>query len=254
MQNIDELLQEAQAGSIEAMIEVSRYYAGESDYGNAEKWADQAAEAGSSAGYWLSLLCHNLGLTAAQQIHGWELLDKEATIVMERAYRLKKGCAEGVLSLTNSQVQTIDDAWNNALYARGLARYALDKENLQCNEIVEILDGVHSTKAYALKAWCLMHAEAYAEAFRLMVQVFHDDKYAAEEKEVVEEGIYIDTLCNMSLIYRVGLSNVVEQNLIEAVNVLQYALRYVRDEDFRAMIEKELGRYQKKLFGGYRYV
>ena len=99
-----------------------------------------------------------------------------------------------------------------------------------------------------------MHTEAYAEAFRLMVQIFHDETYAAKEKEVVEEGIYIDTLCNMSLIYRVGLSDVVGQNLTEAVSVLQYALRYVKDEDFRVMIEKELGRYQKKMFGGYRYV
>jgi len=254
MQNMDVLLLEAQAGNVDAMVELSRYYANEKDHGKAEEWADKAADAGSGTGYLLSLVCHNVGLTVAQHLHFWELLDNEAAIVIERAYKLKKGYSEGILLLTNDQLQTIDDAGKDALYAQGLARYGRDVDNQQCDEIAEMLEGVHSTKAYALRAWCLMHTEAYAEAFRLMVQIFHDEAYAAKEKEVAEEGIYIDTLCNMSLIYRKGLRNVVGQNLVEAVNVLQYALRYVRDEDFRVMIEKELGRYQKKMFGGYRYV
>lgn len=254
MDNLDSVIQAANAGNVNAMLTLSQHYNEQKDISRATEWADKAAEAGSVAGYMISMSCHRFSITVAKELGFWQLLEEEAHTTMNRADTLLRAHSEGSIALSNDQICQCEDCRNEALYALGLRIYAEDENNQRWREIIDLISTVHSTKAFALHGCCSVHLDNYDKAFQMMQRVVKDRDYAAQQKEVTEEAIYCDLLRYMAAFYRIGVPGVVNQDLDTAVSILTFGLSSMYTKDFKKYFEEELRHYQKKLFGGYKYV
>lgn len=256
MNDIHETLRAAESGDTGAMLELSEYYflAEPSDIENAQKWADAAAEAGVVGGYLISMRLHALTARAGEAMKFCELAIDEWRIVLSRAERLTQALREG-LKLSEEQRRGVFGALDDARY--GIARsefYKSDASEAACGEIIASLRDVQTAKARMLCGVCSAHRGEYPAAYRFISEALRDGDYAASQKEIGEEGIYTEAVADLAAFYRAGMPGVVERDLDAAVRTLTNGCKTVRDEDLLGHLRSELARYQKKLFGGYKYV
>ena len=80
-----------------------------------------------------------------------------------------------------------------------------------------------------------------------MSAVLEDQAYAAAEKLPAEEAVYSMAAMICSCMKR--LSGSPEK----AMAVLSRGIGGIRDEEMKVILQKELGRYRKKLLGGWNY-
>ena len=255
MENIQEVLQAAENGNVTAMLMLSNYYysSEDKDVEKSQMWADRAADAGSVDGYRLSMVLHAFGARVAEQLGFQQLVQEEWQKTLDRAQVLKGALHDGVIDLPAEERANVDQKIDDARYGIARSRY-FEGDQDNCDAIIPLIMDVKTTRARALYGICCFHVQDYAMAYRQLTYVLNDAEYAAAEKDVGDEAIYAEGMQYLSGICRIGLPGIVDGNSGTAVNVLNQALQYVRDEDFRKHLLEELNRYQKKLFGGYRYV
>ena len=90
-----------------------------------------------------------------------------------------------------------------------------------------------------------------ANAISVLTPIIKDPTYAAADKATWEEDAYALTAWQLSMLYK---NNGSQPDLESAVSLLNFVLRAVKNENNLTVIRNELSHYQKKLFGGYKYV
>ena len=70
--NVDEAIQQAEAGDVEAMVQLGNYYSTKHDYIEANNWYLKASDAGDLFGTLRALYCSEWYMRTFMKIHAWE--------------------------------------------------------------------------------------------------------------------------------------------------------------------------------------
>lgn len=93
----------------------------------------------------------------------------------------------------------------------------------------------------------------YQEVYDLLLEIEDNIEFAQSEKMEVEESVYAFAAMVLSAYFRGAFLNMTP-DLNRSVKVLNFVKDNLQYEDRKAVLEKELRCYHKKLFGGYKYV
>ena len=246
--NIDEKIREANNGDTDAMIELVNHYAEALEWNEAIDWADKAAGAGNSNGMYKAACLHSLRMTSL--LNGgmpfWSTMKEDAKAVQENAAVLLGSCREGYLTLEDKMYSYLLELLKDGIYCEAVTCYC-DETHADHAQAVHLLRNVETAREQALCGVCLFDLERYDEADNALTGVFMDASYVSESKAPAEQIIYAAAMHSLSIMTRVN------GNLERSVAALGKGIDGVTDEDLKASLGKELGRYKKKMFGGWKY-
>ena len=251
-----EVFDKANAGDIEAMLELVRYYAGDGhDHGKAMEWSDKAADSGSVNGMFYSILCHNITALGAEAINGWDYAIENWRVCIDRISFLLHAQSEGIISLSAENLDMLENQNEDAVYGIALAKYMRNNGSKEdCEEILGMdIDNV-SGRMRAIIALCLLeHRDTRNGYYEL--QLLADDKsYNSAKKGDAEQVVYCTAMTTLADIYRQGIDDYAFSDNTAAVETLNKALNGIENEGMRETLLEELGHYHKRLFGGYKYI
>lgn len=246
---LEEVKKLADNGNVQAMLAIAKFY----DQQNGEKSGDlakqyycRAAEAGDlTATSVLALSSH----TAAKFMMNQHGSFSSLLPYFEDAYKWNKA----LCSQLNVQGDAVTYAFTSYLDTIVWLSAAYNMDDNYAG-IKRITDGVDHPVAKAIRGMALHEfANTNAEietAFDLLKNAMHpsfwDKKYSAPD---TLEVLQVSVGMMLSAGYRVYYNN-----LDAAYNVLATMLRYVNDADLRNLLQKNIARYKKTLFGGYKYI
>lgn len=256
---IEEAIQLAESGDIGAMISLGDYYVQQKTGDGIEKaagWYEVAAKKNIVYAIHMTVLCKKMLAYAGLQIAEH---DEFGTKFAMEDWKDVYNWAAKELECINAEIEgskkiNIDDAINNftdASYFYALTCYWAER----FSDVTELLSDLHDTRSRILYGAALIQlAESNAQmsnAIRVLNPIIKDASYAAADKAVWEEDVYTLTAWQLSMLYK---NNGSQSDLESAVSLLNFVLRAVKNENNTTVIRNELNRYQKKLFGGYKYV
>lgn len=96
-------------------------------------------------------------------------------------------------------------------------------------------------------------ASRYQEAYNLLLEMEDNVEFAQRKKMEMEEDVYVFAAGFLATYFRGAFLNMTP-DLNRSVKVLNFVKDNLQYEDRKAVLEKELRCYHKKLFGGYKYV
>lgn len=256
---IEEAIQLAENGDIGAMISLGDYYVrqntGES-ISQAADWYVAAAKNNDVYAIHMTVLCKKMLAYAGLQIADHhEFGAKFAMDDWKEVYHWAAKELECInAEAEGAQKINVDDALNNfteASYFYALTCYWADR----FSDVTELLSDFDDTRSRILFGAALIQlAESNAQmanAIRLLTPVIKDASYATADKVAWEEDVYALAALQLSMLYK---NNGSQSDLESAVSLLTFVLHAVKNENNTTIIRKELNHYQKKLFGGYKYV
>lgn len=256
---IEEAIQLAENGDIGAMMALGQYYVQQNTgdgISKAAEWYEAAAKQNVVQAMHMTVLCKNMLAYAGLQIAEHD--EFGAKFAMDDWKEVYDWAAKE-LKCINSEVEgaekvDVDDALKNftdASYFYALTCYWADQFSL----VTALLSDFEDTRSKILYGAALIQlAESNTQmtnAVRLLTPIIKDTAYAAADKAIWEEDVYALTALQLSMLYK---NNGSQSDLELAVSLLTFVLRAVKNENNSTIIRQELNRYQKKLFGGYKYV
>lgn len=251
--SIDELQRLAEQGDTGAMIELAnQIYDGE-DYLKIEEatsWELRAAEAGSVAGVMRSITGCNLlaCINLLPDITDWQEALRYARLTIHWS-----NVALKEIQLDEEDSQLVNNTRTESRYYCGLCNYFLQDYKAAMLALQDIAEP-RAIVLYGASAYGSEMPNRLETAYRFLSQIERDNGYIMAEKEHYEDAILSIAACELSVYYRVGLPNVAPLNMEHAVSLLNRVLAGLKDDTAREMIQQELKKYQKKLFGGYKYI
>lgn len=254
MEDLDRLIQAAESGDIQAMATLIQHYFSQKDIPEAKKWAERAVEAGSVVGYYYSMVIHGLEMSVGYLLRRWDELLKNADIVVSRADVLLNAQREGTISLEDSDLNTVISTRNDGLYGGAYAIWAGKMSGDYFQRVIDRLDGVDTMNALTLLGLCCFRKGNVERAFPILKKVYEDKEYRGKKESFFHEAVYVEAMHSLSEIYRLGHPRLVSIDLNKAVEILTTVVNCIEDEDLRGVLQRELNKYHKKLFGGYRYI
>lgn len=249
---LEEVKKLADNGNVQAMLALAKFYDQQNDEESgdlAKQYYCRAAEAGDLTA--IRVLAQSSHMAVKF------MMDQPGSFscllpYFEDAYKWNKALSEHCSQL-NVQRDAVEYAfefyldtivWLSAVY------------NMDDNYagIKRITDGVDHPVAKAIRGMALHElANTNAEietAFDLLKNAmqpsFWDKKYSAPD---TLEVLQVTVGMMLSTGYRVYYNN-----LDAAYNVLATMLGHVKDADLREVLQKNIARYKKTLFGGYKYI
>lgn len=133
-------------------------------------------------------------------------------------------------------------------------------EQRNYEKIVSLLKGIVSeTREQMLYGSAVFETaeteQDYEYAYEMFQAVVADNNYATATKSRHEETIYVIMTITLAGFYREGLGERgAVPNIEKAVNVLTTIQQNLQNEKAKMIMEAELQHYQKKIFGGYKYI
>ena len=245
--NINEIIQRANSGDVDSMMELVSYYAEQNDWNEAIDWADKAAEAGNVNAMYKAVNLHSMrmhALVAMGMLSG--LMPDDAKAVQKNAAVLLGACQKGLIDLNDDIYSSILSALRDGIYFEAASCYYTEPSDY--NQIVHLLKEVDTTREQFLCGYAYFELKQYDDAMRKLSTASQDREYLSAEKKTVENGIFATAMHTYSAMERIN------GNFDKAVMILNQAIEGVSDEEMKAHLRKELGRYQKKMFGGWKYV
>lgn len=255
---LEEGIKLAESGDIGAMISLGNYYIQKKesadDIEKAAEWFEKAAK------HKVVYAIHMTVLAKKIQAHGGlmvaDKVEMGVAFALDEWKSVYEWAAEELNCINNkvpgSEEIKISDAIQNfeeASYYFALCSYWEDKY-AQAVELVCDFDDARSKILCAAARIQLAQTNSdYASAAKLLMSAIEDSSYAAAEKYAIEEEVYTIAAIQLSMMHRELI-----HDLDAAVSVLQFMANHVRRDKNIQKINSELNRYQKKLFGGYKYV
>lgn len=255
---LEEGIKLAESGDIGAMISLGDYYIQKKesadDIEKAAEWFEKAAE------HKVVYAMHMTVLTKKIQAHGGlmvaDKVEMGVAFALDEWQSVYEWAAEELECINNnvpgSENIKLADAIQNfeeASYYFALCSHCLGKDE-QAVELVCDLNDVRSKILCAGARIQLAQTNSdYASAAKLLMSVIEDSSYAAAEKYAIEEEVYATAGIQLSMMHRLLIND-----LDAAVSVLKFMENNVHREKNIQKVKEELNRYQKKLFGGYKYV
>lgn len=254
MDNLNEILGKAKKGDSGAMEQLVAYYREHGNEGEAIRWEVHLTSTRAAAFALMSMSIGSATAHGALHIGAWDEVEKAWEEIYQQAKGVLASVNDGDAILDREHIESVNDLVSDACYNLALVAYIRDNDYQ--NAIQRLNESVslsQSSKTQALLGLCLFKAERYGEAFSILDSVSRAQEYANSEKDLIEEAIYAEGLGDLATIYRIGIPGVVQQNLDKAVSILNISVIAVKDPDYRSLLQAELNRYRKKLFGGYQY-
>ena len=243
----EELTVKAEAGDVQAMLELVELLKKERDWNGAIDWADKAAQ-NNAKGMMEAAELHHLRLTSCLQGGApfWGLLKEDARATQENAAVLIGLSREGKLNMPPEIYSHMIGLLRDGMYSEALICYVDGTDDY--DRIIHLLRGVDTTREKALYALALFEKKEYDEPFRALGEVYRDEAYLRADKRPAEEHAFAIALFTYATMLRI------EGSLDRAVAVLTRSIDLVKNEDTKANFRQELGKYRKKLFGGWQFM
>ena len=254
--SLDELTKQANAGDVEAMLELSRYYQNLNSFEGMEKslvWSEKAAEAGDPNGVvWTAYKYPVLAMINESQSVG------DYQTAAFQWGKAKKWASQSIeqVELDDEIKKEIDDIIDNAEYGIGAAYY-YQKDYVA---VLNTLSGKNDIRSSILRG-CALFAIASGEqeltqAYNALRVIENAGTYynTVNSGPDYEQRLFIRANRFLSSFYRIGIRGYVEVDLDHAVLVLTNAQRAINNADLKSQIQNDLGHYKKKLLGGYKYI
>lgn len=251
MTSLDELIRQAQKGDIEAMQKLDAHYSERGDEAEAAKWGCLAAFSKSASLELLSVEFQEMEAAAGMQMGMWESAEETYTEIVRMLSKIQQDLMEGNIILSMEQQNELHAKLQDDMYRLALCKEAQEQD---CNEILDLIKDRKDTKALVIKTLCYWRMQMFEKAFSQAELVYRDRRYMGEEKHPLEEGLYLDVLRDLAIVYRLGLPGMVSADLSRSVDILNCAYGATKDADYRRMLAEDLSHYHKKLFGGYKYI
>lgn len=250
---LKDLAQLAEQGNTDAMIEISNRIYEEDDHdkvAEAAWWDIHAAEAGSSAGILRSISkCTLLAkICLLPEYNDWDA----AQYYAEQTFHWCD-VAMKEIQLNQDDLKMVTDSRNDCRYYCGVCLYFLEKYN----EAVQMLCDLQQPRAYILYGISMINSDdpdGLEKAFPLLANIEREVTYITSRKTHYEDMILAIAAYALSACYCGGLRGVVKPDLEHSVAVLNLILSNVEYESSKSHLRKELAKYKKKSFGGYKYV
>lgn len=244
---VDELIVKANEGEVESMKKLVDHFIDESDWNEATDWADKAAAAGSLDGAYKAAVLHELRLSTL--LNGgmpyWTTIRADAKAARENAGILISLCMNSGLKLDDKEYSAMLDVFRSSLYGEAVACYFDGSDDHET--IVRLLKDTDTTREQMLYGLCCFDMKQYNESKRVLSAVYQDNAYFTASMFPAEELVF-----SIAMLVYSGLVRA-EGDLIRAVMILNRALDCIKDEDRKESLRKELAKYKKKMFGGWKY-
>ena len=135
-----------------------------------------------------------------------------------------------------------------AYYCYSFMLYCGDKgKPIDINKALEMIKDIPGTKAKLLYGAVIAEKGNHREAMPILEEGLRDSNYRNAEKDFMENMIYQTAIIYASTIARQN------GNLEKAVMILESSITGITDSDMRQDLHAELGKYQKRMFGGWKY-
>ncbi len=246
--NLEELITKANNGDVESMIELTMYYADKNEWNDAIDWADKAAETGDVNGMYKAAALHNLRMSSllGAGVPFWTTMKEDAQAIQKNAAVLIGACRNGTIELEEKIYSTLLRELKDALYCEAVICYCDDSNDYE--RAIHLLKNVDSTREQTLCGLCYFELSRHDDAMRVLDSVYHDDTYLSESKYPCEQIVFSTAMFAFSVMTRMN------GNLDKAVLILNHGIQGLENDDAKEQLRKELGRYQKKTFGGWKFV
>lgn len=255
--DIQEMIQQANAGNIDAMLALGDYYSDNAtphhDYDEAIKWYELAAKQGNLRGTYCSMLYRKADAWTSQMAGNLEA----AYVSFSMSYQWARVILQSEIASTMN-----DDMFNNCIdcYFGGMygiaesayfdaQKYenALEFANLASSDSSPI-----RSKALILSGLCLIKIgrktqgkeglTLYNEAAHNFLEGFSNSEYLASPKTELEEIAFVDGLIFISNFYLDGIPGYFDKNPSAAENLILSTISYVETKELRQQLQDLLNR------------
>lgn len=245
----EELTAMAGAGNVDAILSLVKLCVDEQDWNNAIDWADKAAATGNVNGMYKAANLH------AMRMHSmlgggmpfWGLLQEDSKAVQENAAVLIGACRNGQIDLDDSTYSGLLDLLRDAIYCEAVVAYQCDDSDYAKG--VQLLNGIDTPREQTLCGLCYFELSQHDDAMRVLNSVYNNTTYASAHKVPVEAAQYATAMFALSVMTRMNTGN-----LDRAIAILNRGIEGTSDEEMKAPLRKELAKYQKKMFGGWKFI
>lgn len=248
---LEELLQAAEGGDVDAMIKLGDTLYNmqgtgslPEGFGNGLDWYTRAAENGSLAGVIKAMMWrHNISIEAKARNY-WKFVKENAEECLKYSSTVLSvpGLAEKYQTMAR-------EIANTARYHLALACFYQDDDVPACISCLREMDSLEPLMSSILLGICLLQIHHEDEAYKYLdLLQGNRDKILPKPAAPGEESLVGLAFFYLSTLYRVS-----KRDMEKAFSVLEEGLRSVDDQDAKELLRKEMGRYHKGLFGGYRY-
>ena len=253
--DLEKITSLAQNGDIPSMHKLAEYYFDCKEYYKADFWYKKLYNNGLIGAVTLIALLNNHFAKMHMELDG--LSDPETIPAIKEAYvwakKKKQHIVAGEISVDSQEkAEAIEEA-EAAAYNLAIA-HVFRKEY---TEIASLSDDLVTTRGKIIcglgrKLSAKSEADLYA-AYEKLVVLERNTEYASKSKDSREEFIYTWALIELSNLCRCGVKNI-SADISRAFDILSFGNVYVKDTENKDSIQNELSHYNKKMFGGYKYI
>lgn len=257
---LSEAIAAANQGDVRAMINLAEYYWQGKNLDEASVWYEKAANCGLPYAIDKMVLISNIiatsGLNAVNTSEfGWEFAKDDWKAAYDWACKEKRLVEQSPKGLEGIDPQQVHFCFLEAGYFLALCCHKLgDSETA-----FQLVKDFDFAGASILAGVCIMdlakNNQEFNSAFNYLYRILDTPEYHKQIRIEYEEYIYALGALGVSLLVREGIPEMgITANTDQAFEVLSHAVSQINDEASRELLMKDLSRYQKKMFGGYRYV
>lgn len=249
----------AENGDIGAMISLGDYYIqheGEDErFEKAAKWYEMAAKRDVVYAIHMTILCKKIeteaGLMIAKKVeYGVDFALRELESLYEWTAKELECINKQLPGTEDLKIEESIKNFEDASYHLALCCYWVGRYE-EAKELICDFKDVRSKILYG--AILIQMAENNAgmtEALKHL-EVIMDRQYVDAPKFELEEDAYAVAAVQVSRLYKIKGS---QADMEAAVALLDFTAQAVRRDENKQRIRDERNRYQKKLFGGYKYI
>ena len=260
---LEEAKELAAQGDLGAVCSLGDYYMSEQqDMEEAEKWYEIAAKQNVFYAVHQLVGVERMKALAALMIadreeieYGWYFAGQDWQKLYDWSLREINMINASVPGSEKVDTDKVFKDLKDTTYHLALCNYQQENEQ----QVVSLLRGMDETRAKVLYSLAIFDTaeteQDYEYAYELFKSVIADWNYARATKSRHEEAIYVIVVITLAGFYREGLGERgAVPNIEKAVNVLTTIQQTLENKKAKMIMDAELQHYQKKMFGGYKYV
>ena len=226
-----------------------QHYSSIHDWSEATKWADVAAEQGNDEAKYRSVIYHSIAIENYRKKAApfWDLMLNHCKTVIQYSTELTDKHCQGNIHLDDQILQNLIRFGEQACYCEGLCCFFRDDKDYA--RIIQLLDSFKDTYIVALCGLAYAGLDRPAsDVITKLIPVFEDKQYVSKQKDLFEQNIYCQAMMVLSILVRQN-----NNDLEKSIAILNQGIAGLEDNDLKNNLRKELSRYQKRMFGGWKY-